>query len=99
MFSENTDFTPNFCRLQTFVANIFRTKLELVESYSEHYDFWYLGLRYRVDIPMDMPWKYVSKGMTIHWESHFIPFDDIPHKYGLAGCKTPAECFSSWVVF
>ena len=32
-----------------------------------------------------------DKGMTIHWESHFIPFDDIPYKYGLAGCKTSAE--------
>ena len=52
MCSEDTDFTPIFYR-QYF----FHTELELVESYSEHYGFWSLGVRYQVDIPMDMPWK------------------------------------------
>ena len=48
MFSKDTDFTPNF------IANILSFR-ELVESYSEHYGFWYLGLLYQVDITMDMP--------------------------------------------
>ena len=28
---------------------------------------------------------HLDKGMTIHWESDFIPYDDIPQKCGLLG--------------
>ena len=30
---------------------------------------------------------HLDKGMTIHWESHFIPYDNIPPKYRLLGLK------------
>ena len=41
----------------------------------------------------------ISVDIAVHGEGRFIPFDDIPNKSGLAGCKQSAECFLSWIVF
>ena len=58
----------------------FYTKLELVESYSERCGFSYLGLRYLVGTPMDMPWKvqkYVPLPHGVFWcrSGNFKYFD------------------------